>query len=225
MTKLLSCRLALALGPMILVAFLIVPATTMSSASAKEGQGKLRFSFFIFKAPEKRSGIGRYTMYMKKPLRCRYLEPAKDRSLKLLFDNGRDGDFDLKGKFVCTEGRLLLFLRGTQTHNRYEPIRPERLSPSDLRVGIPLDLAELKGWKYPTSVARSRDAPLTRMQRAVLGSSEPLLDSPRHRADGFRNPPLKAPGSPHIRTIKAPRPVPSNLHETRPSTLTLPVRV
>ena len=155
MTKSPSCRLALALAPMIVVPFLTVPATAISSPDNQERRGKLQFSFFIFK---KHRGIGHYTIGMKEPFRCRYLEPSKDRSLKLLLDNSRDGDYDLKSKFVCRQRRLLLFLRGTQSHNSYEPIRPKRLDPSALQVGIPLDLEELKGWRYPTSVVRSRDA-------------------------------------------------------------------
>ncbi len=157
MTKPCNCRLAFFLALMISVGlWVVVPATEISSAGHKESQGKLQFNFISF--GEEPNGIGRFTMVMKRRVRCRFLGPTKNRSLKWLFDTDWDGDFDLKGRFECAEGGLLFFLRGTRTHNRYEPIPTKRPTRRSLQVRVPPDLAELRGRKTPSAVAKSRDA-------------------------------------------------------------------
>ncbi|MDQ3783567.1 MAG: hypothetical protein M3360_01550 [Actinomycetota bacterium] len=154
MTKSLRRGLVLALAPIVLVALCMPPAPAISSTGHKDAQGKLNIVFV--KASSSRDGIGRFELGTEKRVRCRYLRTTKVRSLKWLFDDGRDGGFDLKGKFVCTKGHLFFHMRGTRTQNRYEPIRPKRPGRRSLVVRFPLDLAELRA-KHLWAAAKSRD--------------------------------------------------------------------
>lgn len=154
MTKSLSRQLALLLALMTLVALWAVPTPAISSTARQDSQGKIQILFV--KASGSRNGIGRFEIGTEKRLRCRYLRPSKDRSLKWSFDDGRDGDFDLVGKFLCTKGHLLFLLRGTQTRNMYEPIQPKRANRRSLVVRFTLDLAEFKA-SHLWAVAKSRD--------------------------------------------------------------------
>lgn len=173
MTKICNCRLVLALA--ISVALWMRPNTAIASTGYKEGQGKFQFSFISF--GEEPNGIGRFTMVMKRRVRCRFLRPTKDRSLRWLFDDGGDGDFDLIGRFVCKRKQLRFYLRGTRTQNRYEPIRPKRPDLRTLKVGVPLDLAEFRAKRF-SAVAKSRDA-------QSPGCSEPCRDRLPPREEGF----------------------------------------
>jgi hypothetical protein len=95
----------------------------------------------------------------------RYLNDARRTNLKWLFDNRDDGDIDLVGTFRHMNGRLLFFLRGTKTGNRYEPIRARRPDPRTVRVRFSFDIAELQSNNLSV-VARSfsaeRDCPVDR---------------------------------------------------------------
>lgn len=133
----------------------VAKGAVASPAGAGDGQGKIDIVFV--KASGNRNGTGRFELGTEKRLRCRYLRPAKDRRLKWSFDDARDGDFDLVGRFLCKEGHLLFLLRGTRTHNRYEPIQPRRPSRRSLVVRFPLDVREL-GARHLSTVAKSRDA-------------------------------------------------------------------
>lgn len=177
MTKSLNCRPAFALALTMSVALWMFPETAISSAGNKKSQGKLQFLGISFNAPKKANGIGRFTMTMQKRFHCRYLRQTKVRSLRWLFDDGGDGDFDLIGKFVCKRKGLRFHLRGTRTHNRYEPIRPKRPNRRTLQVGVPLDLAEFRARRF-SAVARSRDA-------QSPGCSEPCKDRLPPREEGF----------------------------------------
>ncbi|MBA3628953.1 MAG: hypothetical protein H0W55_04650 [Actinobacteria bacterium] len=166
MTKSLGRKLALILAVMALVVLWAAPVPAISSAANQDASGKLDL-WFVTAGKANRNGIGRFALGTEKRLRCRYLRSSKDRSLKWSFDDGRDGDFDLVGKFVCTRGHLLFHLRGTQTHNVYEPIEPKK-GRKTLLVRVPLDLAELRA-RHLSVVAKSKDG-------QSPGCSEPCRD-------------------------------------------------
>jgi hypothetical protein len=87
----------------------------------------------------------------------RYLRDGRPTNLRWLFDDGDDGDFDLIGDFRRRNGRLLFFLRGTNTGNRYEPLRARRPDPRTVRVRFSFDIAELQSSDLSV-VARSFSA-------------------------------------------------------------------
>ncbi len=130
-------------------------APGITSAGSRSGQGKLEIVFV--KASGTRDGIGRFELGTEKRVRCRYLRPRKDRSLRWSFDDGGDGDFDLVGRFACIESRLLFLLRGRSTHRKYESIRTRRPSRRSLAVRFSLELKELRA-KHLLAVAKSRDS-------------------------------------------------------------------
>lgn len=69
---------------------------------------------------------GSLTIRMFRRWGNRYLRDGLPTNLKWRFDDGDDGDVDLVGKFRFTNGALRFFLRGTESGNRYEPIRARR---------------------------------------------------------------------------------------------------
>ncbi len=88
---------------------------------------------------------------------CDYLKPeSKKTYLKLLFDDGRDGDTDLVGRFECVDNKLFLFLHGKETGNNYEGLRVGRPKPKVSKVSFQLDLEEFKSNKLGV-VVKSKD--------------------------------------------------------------------
>ena len=85
---------------------------------------------------------------------CGLLAPKKPNSLRWLFDDGRDGDIDLKGNFVCRKKKLMFELKSKKT--KYESIRAKRPSKDTIKVTFTFDLAELKS-KHLNVTAKSKD--------------------------------------------------------------------
>ncbi len=154
MTKSLSRSLGVMLVGVAMIALWALSAPAISSAGHGDSQGRIYIVFA--KASGDRNGFGRFEIGTEKRLRCRYLRRSKDRSLKWSFDDGRDGDFDLVGRFVCTKGSLLFYLRGTRPRNIYEPIQPNRPDRKSTVVRFSLDLEELRA-NHLSAVVKSRD--------------------------------------------------------------------
>lgn len=94
-----------------------------------------------------------------------YLRDSRRTNLRWLFDDRDDGDVDLIGTFRHTNGRLRFFLRGTDTGNRYEPIRARRPDPKRVRVRFSFDIAELQSGNlsvWARSFSAEADCPVDR---------------------------------------------------------------
>ena len=89
-------------------------------------------------------GVGtlKITTYAK--WSCSYLAPP-GASVKWFFDGAADGDVDLIGNLRCRNGRLWLFLRGTDSGNTYEPVPANRPNRTTARITMSFDLSELAG--------------------------------------------------------------------------------
>ncbi len=86
---------------------------------------------------------------------CSYLRPGV-ASVKWFFDGAADGDVDLVGSLRCRNGRLWLYLRGTDSGNNYEPVPANRPNRSTARITMSFDLTELAGDNLAAKV-RVRD--------------------------------------------------------------------
>ncbi|MFN2593733.1 MAG: hypothetical protein ABR579_02450 [Actinomycetota bacterium] len=87
---------------------------------------------------------------------CNYLKASRNAYLKWFLDDGKDGDFELVGKFVCRSNKLYMDLRGKKSGNHYEPIRAKRKNAKTTKVTFPFDLSEMKS-KHLGAVAKSKD--------------------------------------------------------------------
>ena len=105
---------------------------------------------------------GRAGQFLKLGLRtfgkfhCGYLGFRRHTSVRWLFDNRRDGSFDLAGRFLCRQHRLVFLLHGTRSGNNYEPLPVRRPSLRRLVVRMSLGLPEVSG-RHLALQARSWD--------------------------------------------------------------------
>ncbi|MDP9225272.1 MAG: right-handed parallel beta-helix repeat-containing protein [Actinomycetota bacterium] len=108
-----------------------------------------------------RHGTGHFKIATQRRFRCQTLKLSKPNHLKLLFDDRRDGDADLVGRFFCSKGssrnHWFLRLHGPSTGSHYEALRATRPNRHTLKVTVPLDLREFKG-THMGVFARSKDA-------------------------------------------------------------------
>ena len=91
-----------------------------------------------------RGGGGRLTLTTDDRWDCDYLQPRLN-SIKWKFDGRADGDTDLVGNVRCDGRRPQLFLRGTETENRYEPVDGTRPDRRSISFSFSFDIAELEG--------------------------------------------------------------------------------
>ena len=89
-------------------------------------------------------GVGTLKLRTDEPWACNYLRPRLN-TIKWFFDGAADGDVDLIGKLRCQNGRLWLYLRGTDSGNNYEPAPATRPNKRTVRVTMSFDLTELEG--------------------------------------------------------------------------------
>jgi hypothetical protein len=82
---------------------------------------------------------------------CEYVQPRLN-TMTWNFDGRADGDTDLVGRVRCVDNRLLLFLRGRESGNRYEPVRGTRPSRKSVRFVFSFDLTELSGRHVALSI-------------------------------------------------------------------------
>jgi hypothetical protein len=118
---------------------------------------KGRLHIAALRANGSRHGTGHFRIETERRFGCRKLNVGKPNRMKLLFDDKRDGDADLIGKFLCSKGHWSLHLHGPSTGNRYEALHATRPNRRTLKVTVPLDLRELKG-RHMGVYARSKDA-------------------------------------------------------------------
>ncbi len=132
-----------------------------------------RLDITLLRATGARHGIGHFRIETQRRFRCRTLRLGKPNRLKLLFDDRRDQDVDLVGRFYCSKanGRNHWFLRlhGPTTGSHYEALHATRPNRHTLKVTVPLDLAEFVA-VHMGVVASSKDA------TAPACASEPCRD-------------------------------------------------
>ncbi|MFP5298612.1 MAG: hypothetical protein ACLGHL_06475 [Actinomycetota bacterium] len=129
-----------------------------------DSDGKLDLSRLVVDATKGEAGF--FTIKTHDNFRCGYLKPGKPNRLRLLFDDGRDGDIDLIGRFECDGDKLLMFLVGKETGNNYEPLRARRPSNKTVKVAFQLDIAEFEADTLGVKV------------RTVDGTAEGCTDEP-----------------------------------------------
>lgn len=132
-----------------------------AGSSTGTTQGPRRLNITRLRARGSRHGTGHFRIETKHRFGCRVLKLAKPDRLKLLFDDRRDGDVDLIGRFSCSRanGRNHWFLRlhGPSTGSHYEALRATRPNRHTLKVTVPLNLKEFQG-SHMGVFARSKDA-------------------------------------------------------------------
>ena len=146
-------RLAAALI-VVLSLFPIAAVMAAERRDPKDADGRLDIVLIV--ATGDKGEVGHLTIRTEDRWRCRYLKRSRNTSLKWLFDDRRDGDTDLIGRFVCRKGRLSFNLRGPDTGNHYEPLKVRRPNRRTTKVNVPFDLAEFEG-AHMGVAARSKD--------------------------------------------------------------------
>jgi Right handed beta helix region len=116
-----------------------------------------RLDIAVLRGTGGRHGTGHFKIETQRRFGCRTLKLGKPNRLELLFDDRRDGDADLIGKFRCSKGHWTLRLHGPSSGNHYEALHATRPNRHTLKVTVPLDLRELKG-THMGVYARSKDA-------------------------------------------------------------------
>ncbi|MEA2477472.1 MAG: hypothetical protein QOC87_1671 [Actinomycetota bacterium] len=146
---------ALVLG-LILVVAMAAPALGAHSSATDpdDADGLLDVATIAYQGTP--HSVGTLTITTQEGFACNYLKASRDAFLKWLFDDGKDGDFDLVGTFVCRSNKLYLDLRGKKSGNSYEPIRAKRKNARTTKVTFPFDLTEMKS-KHLGLVVRSKD--------------------------------------------------------------------
>lgn len=110
------------------------------------------------KSDSEEGGNGFFTIKTHDGFACNYLKPgSKKTNLKLLFDDGRDGDIDLVGRFECSDNKLFMMLHGKETENNYEPLRVKRPRAKVAKVAFQLDLAEFEATHLGV-IVKSKDS-------------------------------------------------------------------
>ena len=135
----------------------LLPITAANAAERqdpKDAEGRLDIVLVV--ANGEKGDVGHLTVRTENRWRCRYLKGSRETSLKWLFDDRRDGDIDLIGRFVCRKGTLSFNLRGPDTGNQYEPLAVRRPNRRTAKVNVPLDLVEFEGAHMGVR-ARSKD--------------------------------------------------------------------
>jgi parallel beta-helix repeat protein len=121
-----------------------------------------RLDITLLHATGTRHGTGHLRVKLQHRLRCRKLKLGDSNRLRLLFDDGRDGDLDLVGRFYCSRGsdarnHWFLRLRGPSTGSRYKRLHATRSSRHTLKVAVSLDLKEFRS-THMGVVASGKDA-------------------------------------------------------------------
>lgn len=139
-------------------------AAEIATTDPDDVAGKLDLRELSFEA--ERNGAGFFTVKTHDAFGCNYLKKGKPNRLKLLFDDGRDGDVDLVGRFECMDGTLLMFLHGKESGNNYEPLKAKRPTRKVAKVAFQLDIAEFESDTMGVKV------------RSVDGTAEGCTDDP-----------------------------------------------
>lgn len=127
---------------LMLAAALPAAAAEMTKNDPDDSDGKLDLRQLVVDATKGEAGF--FTIKTYEGFKCGYLKKDKPNKMRLLFDDGRDGDIDLVGKFECSNDKLWMFLHGIETGNNYEPLRARRPSNKTVKVAFQLDIAEFE---------------------------------------------------------------------------------
>jgi hypothetical protein len=147
--------------------FVSLPATAAGVVAndPDDVDGFLDLAELSVEAVEGESGFFKITTH--EGYACNYLKPeSKKTYLKLLFDDGRDGDTDLVGRFECVDNKLFMFLHGKETGNNYEGLRVDRPRAKVSKVSFQMDLEEFQSNKLGV-VVKSKDATNTECQETA----------------------------------------------------------
>jgi hypothetical protein len=128
----------------VLCLFLLAfPAHAAEDTDPDDQAGFLDLAELI--AVGEKGDVGTFTIKTHEGYACNYLKPSSDNYLKLVFDERRDGDADLVGRFKCIDNKLMFFLHGSDTGSDYEPFRADRPKAKVTRVAFSMDLLEFEG--------------------------------------------------------------------------------
>ena len=122
--------------------FVALPAHAAEDTDPDDKAGFLDLAELV--AVGDQGEIGTFTIKTHEGFACNYLKASTDNYLKIVFDDGRDGDADLVGRFKCIDNKLMFFLHGPDTGNDYEPFRADRPKAKVTRVAFAMDLAEFE---------------------------------------------------------------------------------
>lgn len=135
-------RKHIALVVALMLLFVALPAFAAEESDPNDSASKLDIS--MFKASGQDNSTGTFVITMFERWGSRFLKDANPTTLKIYLDDGSDGDADLVGNFRYIDGTLLLFLKGPDSGNNYEPLVARRPTAKSVKVRIPMDLTELE---------------------------------------------------------------------------------
>jgi hypothetical protein len=163
----------LAVGVALLMVALEGQALAGSVTDPNDTPGRLDIT--LLRARGARHGVGHFRIETQHRFRCRKLKLGKPNRLKLMFDDRRDHDVDLVGRFLCSKDdsgnhHWSLRLHGPSTGSHYEDLAARRPNRHTLKVIVPLDLAEFAA-PHMGVFARSKDA-----TAPACRSAEPCRD-------------------------------------------------
>jgi hypothetical protein len=140
-----------------MIAAIVLAATSAQAAKKHDPEDTDgRLDIVLVAASGDEGELGHFTLRTEDPWRCSYLKRSRDTSLRWLFDDARDDDFDLAGRFVCINTNLVFRMHGPDSGNRYEDISVRRPNRRTAKINVPLDLVEFDA-NHAGGVARSRD--------------------------------------------------------------------
>ena len=140
--------LMVVIGACVLAGVLPAQADTSRAAVSPIGLEKIVYSG----TP---GGVGTLKLMTEADFSCGLLKASKPNYLRWLFDDGRDGDIDLKGNIVCRDKKLFLMLKSKK--NRYEGIRVKRPQKDTVKARFSFDIPELKS-NHLDVTAKSKDS-------------------------------------------------------------------
>lgn len=138
--------------------FVALPVSAAEESDPNDSASKLDIS--SFKATGQDNSLGTVVITMFERWGSKFLKDANPTTLKVYLDDGSDGDADLVGNFRYVDGSLLLFLKGPDSGNNYEPLVARRPTAKSVKVRIPLDLTELESGSL-SAFARSISSELS----------------------------------------------------------------
>jgi hypothetical protein len=133
---------ALSLLSAAIVLAIALPAHAATDTDPDDKAGFLDLAELV--AVGDKGDVGTFTIKTHEGYACNYLKPSSDNYLKLMFDDGRDGDTDLVARFKCIDNKMMVFLHGPQTGNTYDEFRADRPKAKVTRTAFSMDLIEFE---------------------------------------------------------------------------------
>jgi hypothetical protein len=148
---------------------------TCGTAGSSTNKSTRKLDISHLRAHGSRHGTGHFKIATQRRFGCQKLKLASPNRLKLHFDDRRDGDTDLVGRFYCSKGNRnhwFLRLHGPSTGNHYEALRATRPNRHTLKVAVPLSLRGFKG-THMGVFAHSKDATASACMPRACGDRAP----------------------------------------------------